>query len=249
MSLKPKTSRRLLALGGIVLLLALGAGGALAYRSVRKKNELANFRTQGMALFEKQEYYDALDQLGRFLKRNSEDREVLLAYAESRENIEEPDGGHLREAITIYQKALTKQPSDTKTARHLLELFQVSLYHPEARDLAKRLRPDDLAQCTMEHFDLLRAEANSRMAINGSDPEVTKLLARMLELAPNDFPAQVVLVEQSLAATTRALMSTPKPSARSAISRASIPKPPASRAKSRSVRPSKCSAPPASLTA
>ena len=194
MSLKPKTSKRLLALGGIVLLLAAGAGGAVVYRNHRQKAQIDAFRTEGMAFVEQGEYYRGLGSLSKYLKRNDGDLDALLAYAKARENIEEPDGAHIKQALDIYQKVQSLSPSD-ETAEHLLELYQVAGYLPEARDLAAKMRPENLAQCTDEHFDLLRAEANARMGIKPDDERISVLLARMLELRPTDFPTQVVLVE------------------------------------------------------
>ena len=194
MSLKPKTSKRLLALGGIVLLLALSAGGALAYRKHKQESEVQNFRTEGMALAEKGEYSKALSQLNRYLKKNDNDVEALTAYAKARENIEEPDGSHIKQALDIYQKVQTIRPTD-ENAKHLLELYQVAGFLPEARDLAAKLRPADLSACTAEHFEVLRAESNARMGIKPDDEQINLLLRRMLELKPTDFPTQVVLVE------------------------------------------------------
>lgn len=194
MSLKPKTSKRLLALGGIVLLLALGAGGAVMYRNHRRASEIQNHRIEGMAHVEKGEYYEGLGRLGKYLKTNDKDLDALLAYAKARENIEEPDGAHIKQALDIYQKVQSLRPTD-ENAKHLIELYQVAGYLPEARDLAAKMRPADLSQCTDAHFDMLRTEANARMGIKADDPQINTLLTRMLELRPTDFPTQVVLVE------------------------------------------------------
>jgi tetratricopeptide (TPR) repeat protein len=194
MSLKPKTSKRLLALGGIVLLLAAGAGGALVYRKHRQEAQIKAFRTEGMAYVEQGEYYKGLGALNKYLKRNDTDLDALLAYAKARENIEEPDGTHIKQALDIYQKVQSIRPTDDN-ARHLLELYQVAGYLPEARDQAAKMRPEDLAKCTDEHFDMLRAEANARMGIKPDDERISAILQRMLELRPSDFPTQVVLVE------------------------------------------------------
>lgn len=194
MSLKPKTSKRLLALGGIVLLLAAGAGGAVVYRNHRQKAQIDAFRVEGMAYVEQGEYYKGLGSLSKYLKRNEADLDALLAYAKARENIEEPDGAHIKQALDIYQKVQSLRPTP-ENAKHLLELYQVAGYLPEARDLAATMRPQDLAQCTDEHFDVLRAEANARMGIKPDDERISQLLDRMLALRPTDFPTQVVYVE------------------------------------------------------
>ena len=194
MSLKPKTSKRLLALGGIVLLLAAGAGGAVLYRNYRQKAQIDAFRTEGMAFVEQGEYFRGLGSLSKYLKRNETDLDALLAYAKARENIEEPDGAHIKQALDIYQKVQSLRPTP-ENAKHLLELYQVAGYLPEARDLAATMRPQDLAQCTDEHFDVLRAEANARMGIKPDDERISQLLDRMLALRPTDFPTQVVYVE------------------------------------------------------
>ncbi len=54
----------------------------------------------------------AVDQLGGYIKRRSDDAEVWLAYARSRRNLEERDGRHLAETVGAYNRYLALARDD-----------------------------------------------------------------------------------------------------------------------------------------
>jgi tetratricopeptide (TPR) repeat protein len=195
MSLKPKTSKRLLILAGILVATAGGVATLVFVRQGQQQRAVTNARADGMRLFQEKKYYEAMGALSKYLPKNENDREAVLAYAKCREMIEEPKGEHILQAITHYQRALSLDRSDVQTARHLLELMPLAALNIETRELAMKLRPEQLDACTKADLDVMRAEANARTASNPADPVGEALLRRILELDPADLPARVVLVE------------------------------------------------------
>lgn len=190
MALKPKTARRLLLLAVLVL---VGAGAIFAFFGVRRwQNERRSieWRTQGMAAFEAKNYFETLNQLGRYVQKFPNDKDVLLTWAKAREKIENADGSHLMESARFYERYLDQDPGDKATARHLVTLYLQSGLWNEARDRAQRLRPQDLAKAELEHRELLMHEAQARIAIKAADPRAGELITRALELDAADVIAQ-----------------------------------------------------------
>lgn len=197
MKLKSKTSRRLMILAACGLAGAGTVGGLFLFRSMRKEHTAIAARAEGLQMVKDAKYLPALGKLANFLETPAgvNDREAMLAYAKARENIEEPDGRHVLEAISVYQKAWALDRTDRETGLHLLDLCNTAGYFPEAREIAEKLRPADLAQIGDEYFEVLRQEANARIGANPSDPLIEQILLRLMELRPADFPTQVVYVE------------------------------------------------------
>lgn len=195
MSLKPKTSKRLLILAGILVAAAGGVGTLVLVRQHQRQAAITNARDEGMRLFGEKNYYLAMGALSKYLASNENDREATLAYAKCREMIEEPKGEHILQAITHYRRALAMDRTDAETSRHLLELMPLAGLNVETRELAMAMRPAALEECGVEHVEVLRAEANARIAASPADVQAEAILRRLLELAPGDLPARVVLVE------------------------------------------------------
>ncbi|MFO0858119.1 MAG: tetratricopeptide repeat protein [Phycisphaerales bacterium] len=197
MKLKPKTSRRLMILGGVTLGVVGGITTLFLVRNAGKASKVASNRALGLQMVAQGNYYPALGYLANAIESNKDmnDREALIAYGYAREAIEEPDSGHIREAITIFQRVWSLDHSDRKIGLHLIDLCNSMGMYPEAKDIASRLRTGDIAKVPLEDFELLRQEGNARIGANPTDPEITPILRRLLELKPDDFPTQVVLVE------------------------------------------------------
>lgn len=198
MKLKPKTSRRLMILGGVTLGIVGGITALFLVRNAGKASKVASNRALGLKMVAEGNYYPALGHLANAIEANKEmnDREALVAYGYAREAIEEPDSRHIREAITIFQRVWSLDHSDRVTGLHLIDLCNSMGMYPEAKDVATRLRTTDIAKVPLADFELLRQESNARIGSNPTDPEITPILRRLLELKPDDFPTQVVLVEQ-----------------------------------------------------
>ncbi|MFO0831145.1 MAG: hypothetical protein U0637_04780 [Phycisphaerales bacterium] len=195
MSLKPKTSRRLLILLAVVLLAGLGAGGLFVLRRVRHSHDTTAKRAEGLRLAGEKHYYEALAPLKKVLEQTPDDREALKAYATSRENVEERDGGHIAQAASIYQKLHTLDRADRETSLHLLNLLATAQMNTETISLAQELRPADLAQCTADHLPILRAEGAARTRSKARDDKAGEVLGRIIALDPEDFGTRVVYAE------------------------------------------------------
>jgi tetratricopeptide (TPR) repeat protein len=197
MSMKPKTGRRLLLVGVSAALLLAAAGGVFGVRRWQMQRLTNEFRAQAFELHEKKEYYDALGKFAAYLKRLDETNDIpaMLAYAECREMVEEPDASHIRQAIDWYRKAWSLNTSDTKTGLKLLDLYIAVGMNTEARDLALRLRPSTISAAGKEHFDVLQREIAARSVLAPKDEINGQLLNRMLELKPTDFPTMVLYTE------------------------------------------------------
>jgi tetratricopeptide (TPR) repeat protein len=199
MSMKPKTGRRLLLVGVSAALLLAAAGGVFGVRRYQMQRITNEYRTQGFALFEQKEYFDALSKFAAYLKRLDETNDIpaMLAYAECREMVEEPDASHIRQAIDWYRKAWNLNASDTKTGLKLMDLYVAIGMNTEAKDTALRMRPSTISAAGQEHFDVLQREVAARSVLAPKDEINGQLLQRMLELRPTDFPTMVLFTEWS----------------------------------------------------
>jgi hypothetical protein len=88
-----------------------------------KQRITEGFLTKGLAAFKERNYYQALYNTSQYLSRVRTDAEgrgnprhadALLAYAESRRLIEEPDLHNLPECTELYKRYLDFNPKDTK---------------------------------------------------------------------------------------------------------------------------------------
>lgn len=186
--IKPKTVRRLTLLA-VVAVLAIGAVVAVVWvRAWQLTRRVQRERTEGIAAFERGDYYDALGHLRHTLERNREDPEALVAYAGSRLNMPESDGRHLKEAAQFFEQALALDPENGDVRRELLGLYVSVGQNVEARDLARRMRPADLSECGPEHVEILEHEAAALLDY-GDMPGADAAIARLIELdsAPTDL--------------------------------------------------------------
>src|SRR5688500_2880247 len=104
MILRAQTVRRLLILQAAVMVL-VGAGAALLWvNEHRKAQRLAETREKGMAAFQSGDYPAALESLKYYVAREGgkKDPEALFAYGMSRARIEESNGKHVLEGITVF---------------------------------------------------------------------------------------------------------------------------------------------------
>ena len=195
MKLKPKAARRLMLASGIAAVVVAGAVMVVVVRGWQNDRHARNLRAQGMSAFEQGRYRPALEDLSRYLRRTPEDREAWLAFAKSRERLEEPSGRHLVQAANAYFRALELDRSDRATSMKLLHLYNEVGHFIEARDLALRLRPADLAAATPADLDVLFAEAEARAGTAHFDHEFEALADRIAALAPESCRAAVVRID------------------------------------------------------
>lgn len=192
MKLKPRAARRLLLVGVAGMLLVVAVFGVFVVRKWQNQRRTQILREDGMAAYMQQDYPATLDNLGRFLRRQADDREAWLAFADAREKLEEPRGAHLMQAAAAYARALSLDESDRDTAMKLLKLQNLIGYSAEARDLAVRLRPADLSAATEKDVEVLIQEAGARLALKAYDQTLDQVTARLIEIAPKNYQAALM---------------------------------------------------------
>lgn len=192
MKLKPRAARRLLLVGVAGMLLVVAVFGVFVVRKWQNQRRTQALREDGMAAYALRDYPATIDNLGRFLRRQAEDREAWLAFADAREQLEEPRGAHLMQAAAAYSRALTLDETDRDTAMKLLQLQNLIGYSAEARDLAVRLRPSDLSAASEKDVEVLLQEAAARISLKAFDRTLDQVTARLVEIAPRNYQAALM---------------------------------------------------------
>jgi tetratricopeptide (TPR) repeat protein len=188
MRLRSKTKRRLALLAGVGCALAIVAISLLFVRNWQRERLTDRFRTRALAAYQQKDYAAAILNAGSYLKRptgDQRDPDILLAYAESRANLQEQNGSHLTDAIAFYERYLQVRPEDRERTIELLRLYNRRGFFVEAADRARKARPADLKQITPAELPILEQEAvaliNSRAF---DDPGLKPVLDRIDELEP-----------------------------------------------------------------
>lgn len=195
MSLKPKTVRRLLVIGGAGVLIGLGGAGFVAVRNYQAQRSSASAREQGMAAYDAGRYPEVLDSLGRYLRRHEGDAPAMIRYARARLRVEEAGGGHLSQGASALRRYLDLAPDDHEAMRELLDCnLRLGLY-PEAKALARRMRPASLEHAGKEHLHALAAEATAMLAMTPPDREAEAIMRRIVALDPLDCEWELRLAE------------------------------------------------------
>lgn len=183
MGLRPRTARRLALIASLLVLLV---GGGVAFFTIPKlqnARQLRGFQREGMVAHEEGRHSDAVMKLGRFLRAMRDkpvDPEVRLAFARSRVEWEAANGGHLPAAIAVYREYLREKPDDREASIELLGMFVRTGAWTEARDLAVRLRPNEIPLVSDEQLEIIRHEVSARIALNPTDPLILQIEDRLL---------------------------------------------------------------------
>lgn len=159
--------RRLIFLFAVAL---IAAGSVFALREYRARAQARleqQARIEGLERWSAGDYEAALAPLARSLTAEVDDREVLVAFADSRRRIPLPGGKHLREAAAAYEQALDIEPDDVETLRRLLGLYGRLGFPFEAVRTAERLlerSPDEVDALASLAALALRGEQEDRIA-------------------------------------------------------------------------------------
>lgn len=183
MAIRPRTARRIALVGGLFAIVLLGVLGFVVLPKVQNARSVEGFRRNGMQAHEEGRHAEAVSQLGRHVRAMGErpvDPEVLVALARSRAAWEVADGSHVRNAAAMMREYLRSHPDDRAASIDLLDYFARSGGWAEARDLAVRLRPSDIAATPETDLKILRDEAQARTALDSADPLVIELEDRLL---------------------------------------------------------------------
>jgi tetratricopeptide (TPR) repeat protein len=201
MHLRPKTTRRLLILGGILLGLAAIGVTVWIVSSRKTAARIAKAREGAMEAYKKGDYVAALPLFGEYLTdtRTAEkapgkaDVEALLAYGKSRLAIPLPKGQHLRQAKQIFERYLQLKPGDRDAQHLLLGLYPRIHYNEEALALA-----DNVLASDPKDVPALRA----KVAAFGDQRKYKEALAaseQLLKVVPDDLDAHATLQQLMIA--------------------------------------------------
>jgi tetratricopeptide (TPR) repeat protein len=190
MGLRPRTARRLALVASLLILLVGGAAAFYTIPKLQNARQLRNFERDGLLAHEEGRHHEAVQLLGRFLRAMRDepvDPAVRLAFARSRADWEVGDGGHLPASIAVYREYLRENPEDRDAAQELLDLFVQTGAWTEARDLAVRLRPEEVSELGDEDLEVIRFERQARLALNTSDPLIPNIEDRLLASSSPKF--------------------------------------------------------------
>lgn len=183
MAIRPRTARRIALVGGLLAIVLLGVLGFVVLPKVQNARSIEGFKRNGMLAHEEGRHPEAVSQLSRHVRGMGErpvDPEVLVALARSRAEWEVADGSHVRGAAGMMREYLRSYPDDREASVDLLDYFTRSGGWAEARDLAVRLRPADIAATPEADLKILRDEAQARAALDNADPLLIQLEDRLL---------------------------------------------------------------------
>lgn len=183
----------------LVLLLAIGAGavgGALLVRRNMNERDIARAREQGMALYNAGEREAALPFLSKYIGRVKDDPETLIAYADSRQTVPMPNGGHIPRAIAALRAAVELEPANVDAKIKLLELYLAVQFFTETNDIASAILALDPSNETA-------LTARTVALINLNRPEEAIESAGRLAESHGDRLASHFIYTQVLAATGR----------------------------------------------
>ncbi len=146
MAIRAKTKRRLIILIiGVVVLVGGGLGFVYA-RKLQIHNKALNSRQIGLTLLEKGDHFMAMLRLRAYLNYKQDDAEVLYKFAQARENVEEPRGEHLVQAIDALERVRELQPDHPTADHEILDMYVKLSWVSETKELAEKLlqkNPDD----------------------------------------------------------------------------------------------------------
>ncbi|MEO0586649.1 MAG: tetratricopeptide repeat protein, partial [Planctomycetota bacterium] len=191
MPLNARSRRRLMIVGGVVVMIGAGLGGAyvLAERAQDRKARAALER--GLAAFEQQDYEMSLDGVGRFLQRFGDEStsELLYKYAISRLHTEVPNGRHVIEAVNLLQRIADRDITHVAARTDLMDVRLTLGQNLEALSMAEavlRAEPEDPAAW--------RTKARAQLELRDFDAALVSV-ERLNELAPNDVAGHRLSVQ------------------------------------------------------
>lgn len=190
MNVRPKTVRRLLILLGIFLVICGGIGGWVLVRLHIAHVRIAQLKDKAVSEYQARNYPQAAALFKAYLDRDREsqdrDPELLYEYGDAREKVPMENGGHIIEAIRIFEQYLQMAPSDqAHDVRHrLLKLYGLAQYNREARTLAGRLLDKDPRDA-----EALQAQVQA-MQNEGNYQEALGACRKLTQITPLDLKWQ-----------------------------------------------------------
>ncbi len=191
LNLNAKARKRLILASTIACICGIGVGGLWVYRKHVVSQQYAQYREWGLHLAEhagptSPEAQEALNLLGKYIRRMPTDVEVLVAYAKLRQQVELPRNAHLVETMRILRHLLRLDPSRTEERRDLLRLYATTGFGTEALETAEQLLaefPDDPEIIGLKAMVLVRLQR---------DAEALEAARRWAELSPRELNGQIL---------------------------------------------------------
>lgn len=186
MLVRAKTKRRLIFLVAGLLVLSTLAGVAVLARMAQLAKRDREYRANGIAALQAKEYVTALDQLGRYLRKNLDDTEAMFLYAKARLNVEDRDDKHILDGISFLRQVIDRQPGNVEAVRLLVNVYSDIGYNQEVITLANAhltKNPDDL--------EVLRAKAIAEGRLGQYD-QAMQDANRCVQLAPKDLDSHIL---------------------------------------------------------
>lgn len=174
-----------------VLVCTVTAGGIFYYvRKAQIRNQYAGWRSEGLAAASKNDYAQAIDYLGRYIRRYPDDDEILIEYVRVRtESTPLGNRSTLRDVTTVLKHLLQLRPDLQPQRRQLLQIYSDYGYTTETLELADNVlksAPDDAA------IHGMRCKALARLNRHADALESARTWAR---LAPEDPASHIAILE------------------------------------------------------
>ncbi|HVT81072.1 MAG TPA: tetratricopeptide repeat protein [Phycisphaerae bacterium] len=191
---------------GTAVFLAVGA--TAGYFTLRHMNRTRNaaWRTDGLAAAAAGDNEKAAALLGRYIRVDPRDLDVLEAYIAIREKVESPNGQHISDTVAALKAVLGIAPDRLDDREHLLRLYARLQRRPEALDTAsavlaqidselktetdpaKRGKLADIkAECLGIKANVLLGDLKTRDALN--------VCEEWLKAAPADLSPQMMRID------------------------------------------------------
>ncbi|MEM6333615.1 MAG: hypothetical protein AAF823_09790 [Planctomycetota bacterium] len=218
MPLNARSRRRLMIVGGVVVLIGAGLGSAyvLTERSQDRKARVALER--GLDAYEQQDYEMALDGVGRFLQRfrSESTSDLLYKYAISRLHTEVPNNRHLMDGLSMLQQIADRDITHFEARTQLMDLRLRLGHNLEALSMAETVHrhdPDDaeawraraIAQLRLREFDAALASAERYNELVPGDVGGHELVVLILQQRGDAPESVVAYAEERVEATDGAL--------------------------------------------
>ena len=135
------------------------------------------------------DYFTALHKIGAYVQRHPDDPESLYAYAQAREQVEEPDNSHIGQAIRLYLRVLDKQRDNDEARHKLLDLYVRTGFGTEVFPVA-----DALLLHNKNDASALRAKAIASARLGRPDDAVTNAIG-YTKAAPDDLDGHLLALD------------------------------------------------------
>jgi len=182
-----------------VIVLVVGAYGLRRWNTgTRSEHAL----TLGNEAYERHDWEEAAEQLGRYLIVSSEDVPVLLKYADAQLKVRPTKQGRVQQAIAAYRTILRVDQYNAEAAKELIEIYLGVGSPGEAELIARRQLEADrnpelqrmlaLALVGQRRFSEAAAQLKSVLQEDPGQISSYETLGQLIEQRPGDFTETAV---------------------------------------------------------